>query len=240
MSSRRSAGLANRLESSFLATVSPPSALPSSAAILISGSTARATGTGSAPGAQRCKPLGAPMAPTPKKVCAVRSAGSASVNDKAASETEFLSPAAGISGGWSAMKSSSSTDGALSRSASSIARSETLGCSASDSCSTGIDGGTCAGCASGGTLSIASALLSRKMNERTGGCTGTAAGALTGCSCGNTSGATGAAGVCTGRRSPFRRRLTVGYSTGSALVTLSGASICQELVATALGSKLTV
>ena len=204
----------------------------------MSGSTARTTGTGSAPGAQRCRPLGAPMVPTPKKVCAVPSAGSVSVNDSAASEAEFLSPAAGISGGWSAMKSSSSTDGVLSRSASSIARSETLGCSVSESCSTGIDGGNCAGCASGGTLSIASALLSGKMNERTGGCTGAAAGALTGCSCGKTSGAAG--GVCTGRRSPFRRRLTVGYSTGSALVALSGASICQEFAATALGSKLTV
>src|ERR1700684_3799785 len=50
---RRSAGLANRLESSFFATVSPPSALPSSAAILMSGSTAFPTGTGSAPRAQR-------------------------------------------------------------------------------------------------------------------------------------------------------------------------------------------
>ena len=166
--------------------------------------------------------------------------GSVSVNDSAASDAEFLSPAAGISGGWSAMKSSSSTDGVLSRSASSIARSETLGSSVSESCSTGVDGGNCAGCASGGTLSISSALLSGKMNEFAGGrgCSGAiAGGALTGCSCGRTS---GAAGVSTGKRSPLRRRLTVGYSTASSLVVLSGASICQEFAATALGSKLTV
>ena len=183
------------------------------------------------------------MVPSPKKVCAVSSDGSVSVNDSAASDAEFLSPAAGISGGWSAMKSSSSTDGVLSRSASSIARSETLGASVSESCSTGADGGNCAGCASGGTLSISSALLSGKMNEFAGGrgCSGAAAGgALTGCSCGKTSGAGADGALSTGRRSPFRRRLTVGYSTGSALVALSGASICQVFAATALGSKLTV
>ena len=131
------------------------------------------------------------------------------------------------------MKSSSSTDGVLSRSASSIARSETLGASVSESCSTGVDGGNCAGRAIGGTLSISSALLSGKINDgATGrGCTGAAAGgALIGCSCGNTSGAAGVV-LSTGRRSPFRRRLTVGYSTGSALVALSGASICQEFAA---------
>ena len=139
------------------------------------------------------------------------SAGSVSVNDSAASEAEFLSPAAGISGGWSAMKSSASTDGVLSRSASSIARSETLGSSVLESCSTGADGGNCAGCAIGGTLSICSVLLSRKINEFAGGrgCSGAPSGALTGCSCGKASGAAGA--LSTGWRSPFRRRLTVGY-----------------------------
>ena len=122
-----------------------------------------------------------------------------------------------------------------------IARSETLGGSASASCSTGADGGNCAGCAIGGTLSIASALLSGKMNDGARrGCTGAAAGALTGCSCGKTSGVAGAAGVGTGRRSPFRRRLTVGYSTGSALRRIERLVDLPGIGGDALGSKLTV
>ena len=74
--------------------------------------------------------------------------------------------------------------------------------SVSESCSTGVDGGNCAGRAIGGTLSISSALLSGKINDgATGrGCTGAAAGgALIGCSCGNTSGAAGVV-LSTGRR----------------------------------------
>jgi hypothetical protein len=120
---------------------------------------------------------------------------------------------------------------------------------------TGAAGGRCAGCANGGTVSTASALFrcnigggggAGAMGCGAGGATAGAAGtgASTDCSCGNGSGAAAAGGtMCTGWRLPFRRRLTLGYWTGAATCTLSGASMRQKLASVltslASGSKLT-
>src|SRR5579862_2999528 len=204
------------MESFLPAMVSPPSpaalSSPSSAASLMPESTGE-TRTGSAPGAQRCRPLGDPIVPPPKNVCALVSAISSLRKDIMASEdglpSGYISLAGGISGGLSASAISSSA-GAVPASKFAdciVTGADEASTPASCKCNTGADGGSCAGWAIGGTLPSRLVLLSGNSGAAAAGgvIAGCAAGAASiGCNCGKVSGSLAAgAGLTTGKRSPL-------------------------------------